>query len=498
MIFRGFFTVGRTGGAVIAAGLALMAGADAAMAQPGFYRDFPPPIYDDYDDPYVGPSEAPGDDEYLEPFPERRRLAPPRSEPSRRALPREALPQPENDDGAPPRRARQTPPSRQTAAPAAQSRQDIAPPLPEKRGGRTAQPAQAAGVAAPVAPLDAAPAPSLAPAPALDALDKMIGQMLLAGFTGETPSDADARRIMSQIAQGAVGGALFSGRNLRSPDDAARLAGALRGVKSEHPPFIAASHEGGPQQEGFSPSKGFAPYPSAAELGLAGDPLRAHGVYAALALDLRRAGFNLNLGPVVDLTAGTGDGSRSFGADPRHVAAFARAFAIAHRDAGVATALKHFPGAAAGDASDGSQARALEPYQALLSNRSADIVIVGHASGADGRPASVSREAVLTLLRGRLGFEGVILTDELTAPVLAGRRSLEEAAVMAVEAGVDMLAVAAPEANDPGGVAARVAAALRAAVETGRLSRERIRASYERIIALKRRLAKLQETAQAR
>ncbi len=339
-------------------------------------------------------------------------------------------------------------------------------------------------------------------APPDDELTRMIGQMILAGFDGKTAADADVAEMQKLIASGRVGGFVLTKRNIASPEQVKALVAALRGVRSEHLVLAAVAQNGG-EASPLAASLGFARYPSPGELGLSGDPLQAHTIYAGMASDLHALGFNVNIGPVADLAPGTGAADGTFGADPRHVTAFAKAFAIAHRDAGMFTVMKHFPGGADMRALDhGRIEEALAPYRDLARERFSDMVLVGHARHAEislplERPAALSPKAVQELLRSRLGYEGVTIAADVDAPQLDAVATFEDRVVMAVEAGNDMVLIGAPA---PGSAAQSVLSAIhaiRTAVATGRLSQARIRTSFDRVRAMKRRLEKMQSTARA-
>ncbi len=374
---------------------------------------------------------------------------------------------------------------------------------------------EAAGASSP-GTAEAAPGSPLTAvvAPPADVLTKMIGQMLFVGFEGLEPTDPGAQKLTAQIAAGHIGGVVFMAHNIRSPDQAKRLTGAFRTQRAEHALLIAIDQEGGDVQR-LPAAKGFQQYPSAADLGAANDPLKANEVYTRLATELRQIGFNLNFGPVADLNRNSASAiiagkRRSYGNDPRHVMAFAKAFAVAHRDAGVLTALKHFPGhgATAGDTHDGPvdvsgvwSEDEIEPYRALADNKYVDMVMVGHIShlkfsGPNGAPASLSREAVQTLLRGSLGYEGVTITDDLEMSAVSTRYTMEETLLLAIEAGNDLLLITNKKSYDPD-MPERAIQIIRKAVEAGSIPPERIRTSYERILQLKRGLLRIQKNAHA-
>ncbi|OPZ90649.1 MAG: putative lipoprotein YbbD precursor [candidate division TA06 bacterium ADurb.Bin417] len=219
---------------------------------------------------------------------------------------------------------------------------------------------------------------------------------------------------------------------------------------------------------------------------------------------LKEIGFNLNLAPVVDLninpdSPAIGRKERAFAADPATVVRYASAFIRAHRRAGLLTALKHYPGhgSAAEDSHLGLTdvtatwtAAELEPYRRLIRAGLADAVLTAHViqAGVDPDwPASLSTRHLKENLRGKLGFRGVIITDDLQMGAVSRLYSFEEAVVRALDAGSDILLFAnyfTPDREAP----ARAGRAILAAVRAGRLSPERIDQSYQRVLRFKSRL----------
>jgi beta-N-acetylhexosaminidase len=339
-----------------------------------------------------------------------------------------------------------------------------------------------------------------------DGLTKIIGQMLIVGFQGTRPNESWPRQVVAQIESGKIGGVLIMDHNIQAPRKLAALTGAFRRAKAQLAPFIAIDQEGGPAPQ-LPPDKGFQRYASAAELGISNDPLNAYNIYQGMAVELAANGFNVNLGPVVDL-AQAGENVAAavnqdrYGSQPKHVAAFAKAFRLAHRNEGLLTVVKHFPGPMGApteaNGAAGPEPRwdpaSLEPYRELVQGGNADIVMIGHAvhaefSDAPGLPASLSEKAIQTRLRGEIGFSGVIISDDLEAKAVAARFPLEESVVRALKAGNDMLLIGNRDQPSPG-LPDRVAAIIKRAVATGALTRERLQASYNRIVAAKLGLEK--------
>ena len=331
--------------------------------------------------------------------------------------------------------------------------------------------------------------------PADDGLGKLIGQMLIVGFQGTAPDESWVRQVAAQIEGGKIGGVLVMGHNMLAPDQLTKLTAAFRRTKAQVAPFIAVEQAGGLTQR-LPVEKGFKQYASAAALGLSNDPLNAFNLYQRMAMELAVHGFNVNLGPVVDLQQTGENGTapareRRYGSQPKHVAAFAKAFRMAHHGEGLLTVLQHFPGPAGPDAP--WDAASLEPYRQLVAGGNADMVMVGHLSHPEfsdepGLPASLSKKAIQTRLREEIGFKGVVISDDLDANAVAERFPLEESVVRAINAGNDLLMVAnrnKPSAELP----ERLTAIIRGAVTSGVLTRAQLQASYDRIIAAKQSIS---------
>jgi beta-N-acetylhexosaminidase len=222
-----------------------------------------------------------------------------------------------------------------------------------------------------------------------------------------------------------------------------------------------------------------------------------------LAATLAQVGVNLNLAPVVDLDVNPegpaiGAAGRSFSPDPAVVVAHARAFVEAHRRQGVLTTLKHFPGhgsAAADshrslpDVTGTWSTSELVPYRTLITEGLADAVMTAHVRhrGLDPDwPATLSPAIVGGILRGELGFGGVVITDDLQMGAVAGEHSLQTAIRQALRAGADVLLFAN---NSPGAyddqIAPRAVKTILDLVEQGEVPAETIAASAARV----RRLA---------
>lgn len=337
-------------------------------------------------------------------------------------------------------------------------------------------------------------------------LEEMAGQMVMVGFNGSSLSDSGVRAVRDQVARGEIGGVMFLRTNVESLSSVRSINRALVSARPWLPPFIALDQEGG-QIERLTAAVGFNEIPSAEAVARQTFD-EAQTLYAGLARDLARQGFNVNFGPVVDLNLNPANPiiaryERAYGDEPESVTAFAGAFVEGHRQAGVATALKHFPGH--GSSEDDSHEGfvditglwdpiELEPYRALIGEGLADMVMAAHlyneeieGGGADQLPASLSPAWIEGVLRNDLGFGGVVITDDLEMAAIRSRFDLHDTIVRAVGAGVDILLFSNTAAYD-----ARMGSEIHAIlVAEGRADSAfaaRIAQSYGRIIALKRRV----------
>ena len=341
-------------------------------------------------------------------------------------------------------------------------------------------------------------------------LDVMIGQMIMVGFDGRSERDAGVAAVREQLAKGTIGGVVFYPENIGSPQRLRALTAYLRNAKSSPVPFLAVDQEGGMVQR-LTRRNGYRYFPSARSVGRNpsfASPESAERLYAAMAAELAEAGFNLNFGPVVDLNLNPsnpviGRRKRSYGTDPGSVSALAGAFIRAHRQAGIVTVAKHFPGHGSSrvdshktlaDISESWREIEIAPYRSLAEDGLLDGVMIGHLYHprfSDGArlPASLSGRAVSVLRdKGSIGFHGVVVSDDLEMGAVRDDYSLEERVVKAVNAGTDLLVFSNVESRDSE-LGARLHAIIANAVRDGRISRIRIETAYGKIRLLKRRLA---------
>ena len=354
----------------------------------------------------------------------------------------------------------------------------------------------------------------ITPRPAPDPVQLRIGELLLIGFTGtQVAGNEEIRRLVCDVK---VGGVLlferFAGsgqpRNMVSPAQVTELTRDLQALAARcagRPLFVAADAEGGRVMR-LSPRLGYPPTLPARELGERDDPTFTQAEARRMGGMLREAGINWNLAPVVDVAVNPTNPAvvalgRAYSSDPERVAAHARAFVLGMHEAGVLTSLKHFPGHGSSrrdshlgftDVSDTARLRIeLAPFRALIAAGLADSVMTAHVfnRGLDPwDPATLSRFTVQRVLRRWLHYDGVAVSDDLLMGAIAQHYGLEDAAVLALGAGVDVLLIAQNSDKVDDRAAERVVAAITRAIAQGTLTESRIREAVARVDTLRAKL----------
>ena len=331
-------------------------------------------------------------------------------------------------------------------------------------------------------------------------LDEQIGRMLMVNMPGQHAADS---KIVDYIKSSRVGGVLLFESNFapsESPRETLKKLTAELQRPSSTPLFIAMDQEGGAVNR-LKQEYGFAATLTAESLGDRNDPQFTFHYVEKIAAELRAMGINLNFAPVVDVKVNpdnpvVGRRGRCFSGDPEIVAEQAAAFIRAHHQQGVLTTLKHFPGhgsstadshAGLVDVTQTWSERELIPYIKLIRGGLVDAVMTAHIFNRkldDTYPASLSKKTITGLLRGRLGYNGLVISDDLLMGAIRNQYSLEESVTLAINAGVDMLLFSSMQDN----LVERVNDIIRQSVNSGRIAAERIDESARRIGRLKQRL----------
>ncbi len=283
----------------------------------------------------------------------------------------------------------------------------------------------------------------------------LIGQKIIVGFWGTTVQDPWVRLLSHQIEEGKVGGVILFRYNIENPFQVRQLTHHFASLRAPFPLLITVDEEGGAVSR-LSPEKGFSSFDSAEKVASSFSPEEAYGYYLGLATKVKDAGFNFNFGPVVDMnpkgipaSSIIGQMKRSFGDNLETIYAYAKAFIQAHGKLGVLTSLKHFPGhgSVLADSHEGVATAThwseeeLEPFQQLINDHCAQSIMTAHiTSPAWGNvPATFSADLLKKKLRDQMGFQGVIISDDLHMGAIGVTSILEEATLKSMQAGCDML-----------------------------------------------------------
>ena len=316
-------------------------------------------------------------------------------------------------------------------------------------------------------------------------LQRHIGQLVIAGFAGLT-LPAELRAIAREFD---LGGVILFARNVEAPLQVAEVAYDVKQL-AEVPPWVSVDQEGGRVQRLRAP---FTEWPPPASLGRCGDASVAARFGRALARELRSVGVTLDYAPVLDVHTNAANpviGDRALSDDPVAVARLGAVLIGALQAEGVAACGKHFPGH--GDTSRDSHLELpvveheperlrdveLRPFRAAIEAGAAAVMTahVRYPALDEAAPATLSRAVVGGLLRDEMGYDGLVVTDDLAMGAIAKHQAPAPAAVEAVRAGCDLVLLCEP---DPA-MQAGVIEGLIHALEDGSLSPRRVEQALAR------------------
>jgi beta-N-acetylhexosaminidase len=320
-----------------------------------------------------------------------------------------------------------------------------------------------------------------------------IGQFLIGSIPGKTVS-AELRSLAREFD---LGGVILFGRNIEAPEQVAELAVESEALGRSAPAWVSVDQEGGRVARLKEP---FTKWPPMATLGRAGSEALAERFAKALASELLATGITLDYAPVLDVHTNPKNpviGDRALAERAEDVARLGRVIIRSLQGHGLAACGKHFPGH--GDTSSDShhelplvehppdrlRAVELEPFRAAIAEHVA-FIMTAHVlvpSLDETRPATLSPAVVQELLRDELGFDGVILSDDLEMKAVSARYRVPEAAVEAVRAGCDAVLVCGGDVDLQG----RTLEALVRAVESGTIPSKRADDAFVRLKRAKER-----------
>lgn len=327
-------------------------------------------------------------------------------------------------------------------------------------------------------------------------LKKALGQLFIIGLDG-TELSQDLRDLFRRYPPGGV--ILFK-RNLEDPEQIYRLTRDLQATDAPLPVLVCIDQEGG---RVWRLPSAFTFFPEAQALGNAGSDALAYSAARVIAEELAAVGIHCNFAPVLDLHTNPKNpviGDRSFGSDPTSVTDLARSVLLSFRAHGIAGCGKHFPGHGDTDldshetlptvSMDRKRLSSLEmsPYRILSQDarRPLELVMTAHVQYPDldpERPATLSRRILRGELRGQVGFQGLIVTDDLEMGAITEAYGPDEAALLAFRAGADLLMFCHTPSHLPICVET-----LYRSLRGGQTSYGRVKRSLNRIERFKKRL----------
>jgi len=291
-------------------------------------------------------------------------------------------------------------------------------------------------------------------------LKKMIGHMLIVGFPDERVDKNS--KIIKQINKYELGGVILFDRfysdrsktkNISSPAQLQELTHSLKSL-SNTPLLISVDQEGGKVAR-LKPAYGFIEIPSAKKVALESS-CEAEKTYKTMSKMLYENGINCNFAPVVDLEINPKNKvivglERSFGSDSKKVSEYAKTLINEQKKAGVISVLKHFPGHGSSlgdshlgfvDITDTWTSKELKPYKILIDSKSVDMIMTAHVFNKklDAKfPATLSYSVNTKLLREKMEYNGVVVSDDLQMRAISKHYTLKETVTLAINAGVDIL-----------------------------------------------------------
>lgn len=338
-------------------------------------------------------------------------------------------------------------------------------------------------------------------------IDDQIGQMLLVGFRGTTLTEEN--HIIRDMEDYNLGGVILyekdgptqsRPRNIESPEQLQKLVADLKSHSNEKL-FVAIDQEGGIVDR-LKASYGFPSTVTAQYLGRINNEDTTRYRASVIAKTLDQMGINVNFAPVVDLNTNPaspaiGSLGRSFSANPDTVVFHSEIFIEEHEKLKILNCCKHFPGHGSAtsdshlgltDVTNTWNEVELEPYRQLISSGKCKMIMSAHVFNQNldaNYPATMSAAILTGILRNELSFKGVIVSDAMEMKAIAENYGLKEAIEKSINAGCDLLVFSNNIDSYNTEIVPEVINIIKELVNEGKITKERIRQSYERIIKLK-------------
>ncbi len=326
-------------------------------------------------------------------------------------------------------------------------------------------------------------------------LDTKIGQMIIVGFKGDNVKSRGFKQVQKQLKKGEISGVILFSRNIKSKNDLIQINNEFL-KSSEIVPFISIDNEGGQiQRYDFIQTK------SAKEIAKLSEK-QTREEYQKMAKLEQELGFNLNFAPCVDLEINKNSiiakKERSYGENSDTVSKYAEIFIQEHNKLNIINSIKHFPGhgSVSGDTHLGFvestntfKNNELLPYINLLNYDDKNMIMVSHVFNRnfdEKYPASLSKPTLKGFLRDKIGFDGVIVSDDFDMKAIKNNYSLEETLEKAINAGVNLLIFSGNISKNDKNEVKKIRKIIKNGIKTGKIDIEDINNSYERIINIKK------------
>jgi beta-N-acetylhexosaminidase len=339
-----------------------------------------------------------------------------------------------------------------------------------------------------------------------DSIAIKVGQMIMVGI-GDFNSPNIENKIYDAAKAGIIGGVIVYEKNINAADPINSLTKIISRLQqsSTIPLFVSIDEEGGHVNR-LKSKYGFPQTKKAEQLGKMNNTDSTYYYAELTANTLSKLGINLNYAPDIDVninpaSPAIGKLGRSYSSDPAIVASNAAAVVKAHRAYNVGTVLKHFPGHGSSstdthkdltDVTNTWRFTELLPYKTLLDSGLVDAVMTAHIINehldSSKTPATLSKTIMTDILRGFLGFNGVVFSDDMQMHAISKQYGTAQAIKMTINAGVDVIMFAhnVPQADKK--PAEDIHSMVVQMVLNGDISEERINESYNRIMTFKRKL----------
>lgn len=344
-----------------------------------------------------------------------------------------------------------------------------------------------------------------------DSLDIMIGQMIMVGI-GDFNFLNKEERIFQEIELGLCGGIILFEKNLSLENPKKRISEIIQcaQTKSKTPLFVSIDEEGG-RVNRLKPRYGFPKTVSAQYLGQTDNTDSTFSYALSTAKTLHSLGINMNFAPSVDVNVNPenpviGKVGRSYSSDPEVVTRHALQVIKAHNSLNIATALKHFPGHGSStadshlgiaDVTNTWKFKELIPYKSLIDSGVVKVIMTAHIVNGElddsKLPSTLSEEIITGILRNFMGFNGVVISDDMQMWAISKEYGMHDALRMSLNAGVDIMLFGNNVKEYDFKTASELHANIRDLVDSGEVPESRIRESYARIIKLKTEMGLLNQ-----